>query len=148
MNAGFRLSVESVVLRKFPHSAAEILLVKRASGCKVAPNVWNVPAGKVNLLETTRTAVVRETFEETALTVEVVKLLAENAFEIQSSGEKAYRNMFTYLTKQLDVDQIVKLNDEHTEYKWTTKDEIERGGYESLMPRLKDILLEVFNHES
>lgn len=140
----FRISVESVIYRQYLDMPGEVLLVKRAPDCKVAPGVWNVPAGKVDMLETTSDAVVRETSEETGLTVKVVRLWAEHAFEIQVGDDKAYRNMFTYLTKALDDDKEVELNKEHTEFKWVTQKEIQLEEYNSLMPRLKQIILEVF----
>lgn len=143
----FRISVESVIFRQFDNMPGEILLVKRAPNCKVAPNVWNVPAGKVNLLETTSQAVIRETLEETRLNVKVEKLLAESAFEIISDTETTYRNMFTYLTYPLSHAEI-HLNDEHSEYKWATLEEMSSNKYSSLMPRLKTMILEVFkSHE-
>lgn len=140
----FRISVESVIYRQYQDMPGQVLLVKRAPDCKVAPGVWNVPAGKVNMLETTSDAVVRETSEETGLTVKVVRLWAEHAFEIQVGDDKAYRNMFTYLTKALDDSQEVKLNKEHTEFKWVTEKEIHSEEYNSLMPRLKEIILAIF----
>ncbi len=133
----FRISVESVILHE-----EKVLLVKRAPNCKVAPNVWNVPAGKVNMLEITREAVIRETFEETGLRVRTVQLLSESAFDIMVANEKAFRNMFTYLTVPVDSNTEVQLNEEHTEYVWVTKDELQTDTYTSLMPRLKDILVE------
>lgn len=136
----FRISVESVILHQ-----GRVLLVKRAPNCKVAPNVWNVPAGKVNMLEITTDAVVRETFEETGLKVSVVKLLSEHAFEIKVAEEKAFRNMFTYLTEPVDSETEVKLNNEHTEYVWVTKEELQSDAYNSLMPRLKEILMGALN---
>ncbi|CUI17170.1 putative nudix hydrolase [Candidatus Protochlamydia naegleriophila] len=144
----FRISVESVIYRHLQDMPGEVLLVKRASDCRVAPNVWNVPAGKVDFLERTYEAVVRETSEETGLKVKVVQLLSEDAFEIRVGDDKAYRNMFTYLTQATDNDQEVKLNKEHTQFKWVTEKEIHSEEYASLMPRLKQIILEVFkSHE-
>jgi 8-oxo-dGTP diphosphatase len=149
----FRISVESVVCRnrdldQTTKDAREVLLVKRAPDCKVAPGVWNVPAGKVALLETTTEAVVRETEEETKLKVNVVKLLAENAFEVQSGNEKAFRNMFTYLTEPTKDSSNVHLNHEHTEYKWVTEKEMQSEQYASLMPRLKDLIIKGLNDDA
>lgn len=143
----FRISVESVVYTD-PGLNAKVLLVKRAPNCKVAPGVWNVPAGKVDMLETTATAVVRETYEETKLRVEIVKFLSEQAFEIKVGNEPTYRNMFTYLTRSVDSSQEVELDREHTEFAWVTKEMLELEQFSSLMPRLKTILLEVFHEYS
>lgn len=143
----FRISVESVVCR-YRGAEKEVLLVKRSPTSKVAPGVWNVPAGKVEMLEITSNAVVRETHEETKLRVEVIKLLAENAFEIKSGDDRQYRNMFTYLTKPIDSSQKVELNHEHTEYVWVTKDELRSEKFSSLMPRLREIIEKSLSEET
>lgn len=142
----FRISVESVICRN-QGIQKEVLLVKRAHNCKVAPGVWNVPAGKVNILETTRDAVVRETQEETKLKVNIIRLLAENAFEIKVGNEAAYRNMFTYLTKPNDDLQLVEIDHEHSEYKWVTREGLESEQFSSLMPRLKELILQGLSDE-
>jgi len=136
----FRISVESVICRNHG-TQREVLIVKRAPNSKVAPGVWNVPAGKVDMRETTTDAVVRETQEETKLKVNVIKLLAEHAFEIKNGNESAFRNMFTYLTMPTDDLQQIELNHEHTEYKWVTKKALESEQFSSLMPRLKELIL-------
>ena len=135
MLACFRVSVESVIFHQ-----GKVLLVKRAPTCKVAPGVWNVPAGKVNILEITIGAVVRETFEETKLKVNVIKLLSESAFEIKVGDETAYRNMFTYLTTPESPDPVVELDNEHTEYAWVAEEDLRSKTYSSLMPRLKSLI--------
>ncbi len=131
----FRVSVESVILHQ-----GKVLLVKRAPNCKVAPGVWNVPAGKVNMLEITPDAVVRETFEETGLRVAVRRFLCECAFEGKVGSEPVYRNMFTYLTVLEGTDPVVKLNNEHTDYVWVTKEDLQSEQYSSLLPRLKTLI--------
>ncbi|HEY8390519.1 MAG TPA: NUDIX domain-containing protein, partial [Clostridia bacterium] len=42
MYPNYRISVEIILLHE-----GKVLLTKRAPHCKVAPNVWNVPAGKI-----------------------------------------------------------------------------------------------------
>lgn len=143
----FSISVESIIMRNTGNSR-EILLVKRAPDCKVAPGVWNVPAGKVKLLETTRTAVERETLEETQLPIKIIKLITEHAFEVKVGNEIASRNMFTYLTESTNPSDKVVINHEHTDFKWVSRDELDNGEYASLMPRLKECILLAFTHES
>lgn len=140
----FRISVESVVYRQDGDLPGEVLLVKRAPKSKVAPNVWHVPAGKVEMLEKTYEAVVRETSEETGLRVKVLCLLSEEAVEMKAGDEKVNRNIFTYLTELSSPDQKVELNQEHTTFEWVTKEKIHLEDYDSLLPRLKEVILEVF----
>ncbi|MCH9632620.1 MAG: RNA pyrophosphohydrolase [Chlamydiae bacterium] len=137
----FRNSVESVIIHN-----NRVLLVKRSAHCKVAPNVWNVPAGKVKYLESTHDAVIRETSEETTLEVSVVKLLAETAFTIKSGDQDAYRNMFTYLVEVKYPDQVVQIDEEHSEYVWVNREELSSSEYDSMLPRLKETILDAFEY--
>lgn len=140
-----RISVEAIVMRN-NHGAKEILLVKRSPTCKVAPNVWNVPAGKVNLLETTSSAVLRETLEETGLKGNIVRLLVENAFEVKVGSEVAARNMFTYLL-ELPHDTVdVVINHEHTEFSWVTEKSMQDVRFSSLSSRLRESILMAFSY--
>ncbi len=132
-----RLAVEAVIVHD-----GKVLLAKRAPNCKVAPNVWNVPAGKVKLLETTRDAVVRETLEETGMAARVNKLICESAFTMRSGDETVYRNMFTYYLSPVGSAKVT-LNEEHTEYAWVTRDELDQDKFASLNERLRKLIAEV-----
>lgn len=138
----FRISVESIVYKTFD-SKVYVLLVKRSSQSKVAPGVWNVPSGKVNLLETTQEAVIRETFEETKLNVSVIKLISERAYEIKAINEN--RHTFTYLVHPLNPYDNVQLNHEHSEFQWIAKEELTLEKFSSMMPHLKKMILEGFD---
>lgn len=137
LSLSLRLAVEAVIVHD-----GKVLLAKRAPQCKVAPNVWNVPAGKVKLLETSRDAVVRESLEETGLAVRVHRLICESAFSMKSGDETVYRNMFTYhVVPEESVE--VTLNDEHTEYAWVSKLELANVKYDSMNERLRKLIAEV-----
>lgn len=158
-----RSSVESIIMY-----SEKILLVKRSPDCKVAPGVWNVPAGKVKKDEKPEDAAVREPNEETGLVVCVIKLLAEQTFEITDNGKKVLRHMYTYLT-ELDNKKMaaekdakennskdkksfpqVKLNNEHSEYAWVSLQDLltekyEPSGMDPIWLRLKELIKKAFN---
>ena len=73
--------------------------------CAVAPGVWNVPAGKVKFDEVPIKAVIRECKEEIGLDVKVIKEIGCRAFRTSSSGEDAYRLVFTYLVEPIEESQ-------------------------------------------
>lgn len=137
LSLALRLAVEAVIIHD-----GKVLLAKRSPDCKVAPNVWNVPAGKVKLLETTTDAVVRETLEETGLAVRVNRLICESAFTMKSGNETVYRNMFTYYLSPVGSVKVT-LNEEHTEYAWVTKEQLSQKEYASLNERLVKLIAEV-----
>lgn len=136
----FRLAVESII-----RCEGRVLLTKRAEQADVAPGVWNVPAGKVKLLEITADAAKRETLEEVGFAVKVVCFLEERTAIIQSKGEPSYRNIFTYLTEPVDKEPQVVLNEEHSEYKWVSSKELDSTEYNSLLPKLREIIKQVLN---
>lgn len=138
IESSFRVAVESVI-----EYQGTVLLTKRATNCAVAPGVWNVPAGKVKLLEVTSDAVKRETEEETGVEVKIVRLLAERATVIKSNGQPAYRNIFTYQTNPVDSHFKVVLNNEHSEYRWVSSKDLDDKEFSSLLPELREIIKRV-----
>lgn len=132
------VNIKSSVEAVFFHDD-QVLLVKRADNCKIAPGVWNVPAGKVKEGEALEDAVVREMEEETQVKTRVVRLLGDNTFNL-SDGTP--RRMFTYLVESDQFSSVV-LDREHSAYAWVTEEQLKNDTtYSSLMPRLKDIILQ------
>ncbi|MDN3504935.1 MAG: NUDIX domain-containing protein [Rhabdochlamydiaceae bacterium] len=131
----FRLSVEVVLVHE-----SKVLVTKRADSCSVAPGVWNVPAGKVDIGETTFDAVIRETREEVGINVFVVKILSETATTVIKAGVPASRNIFTYHVETEGTTEVV-LNEEHSEYAWVSAAELADSKYDSMLPRLRKAIL-------
>lgn len=131
-----KVSVEAVLIYD-----SKVLLVKRADTCKIAPGVWNVPAGKVKEGEQHENAVVREMQEETQIQTRIIRLLGDNTFNL-SDGTP--RRMLTYLV-QATSSPRVKLDREHSAFVWVTKEELGGEKYASLMPRLKEIIDQAFS---
>jgi ADP-ribose pyrophosphatase YjhB (NUDIX family) len=120
----------------------KLLLMKRAPNCDVAPGVWSVPAGKVKYEEIPLKAVVRECFEETGIHVKIVREIDCRAFKTQIRGEEAFRLVYAYLVELVDGTNCeVKLSDEHKEFAWVDKNEIEDKKYESLQKEVKEAIL-------
>lgn len=69
----FRFAVELLVKYK-----GKYLLCKRSDNIKVAPGLWNIPAGKVKYDEGIEEALIRECKEETNLDIKNVKYLDYN----------------------------------------------------------------------
>lgn len=79
----YRVSVEIVLIHN-----NKVLLTKRSSKAKVAPKVWNVPAGKVKYF------LYRESKEEINLNVRFIKELGVRAF--RSDNEEKIINRLAY----------------------------------------------------
>lgn len=136
-----RVAVEAVVQR-----GSDILLVRRADTCKVAPGVWNVPAGKVEFIhppfvEIPADAVKRECREEIGINVNVIRELAVRIFQMQVGNGYAYRVTHTFLVEPENEREEVKLNHEHSDLAWVSKKEgwKEQKYFSTLSDALKEI---------
>ncbi|MFO7153042.1 MAG: NUDIX hydrolase [Bacillota bacterium] len=137
MYPNYRIAVEIILMHE-----GKVLLTKRAPHCKVAPNVWNVPAGKVKYDEIPIEGMYREAKEEINLDVELVEELSVRNLKSKSGDEDIYRVVFTYLVKPKGGDiSPLKLNDEHTELAWVTKEDLEDPKYAMLHEDIRKILL-------
>ncbi|MDI3310895.1 MAG: NUDIX hydrolase [Thermoanaerobacterium sp.] len=90
MYPNYRISVEIILLHE-----RKVLLTKRAGHCKVAPNVWNVPAGKVKYDEIPTQGLYREAKEEINLDVELLEELSVRNIKSKSGDEDIYCVVFT-----------------------------------------------------
>lgn len=123
-NENFRFAVELLI--KYDN---KYLLCKRSSNAKVAPNIWNIPAGKVKYNEGIEEALIRECKEETNLDVTNVKYLDYNFI-----NKTHKRIVYLYYT---EVDDISNLNIDRSEFDdwaWVHVKDLE--DYKSLNPHL------------
>ena len=97
------------------------LILLRSKDAKYFPEHWDFPGGKLEPEEDSFLGIEREVFEETSLKVRALKAVWRYEFDFENKGENTHR--FTvYLTHIVSGD--VRLNHEHIEYKWATKEEI------------------------
>ena len=102
------------------NSKNKILIQKRSPKKKRAPNVWAMTGGSVIKGETSLQTIERETLEELG-----VKLNMENIKLIKRFRAGAVW-IDTYLIKQdINLDNIVMQEDEVSDVKWVTYEEIE-----------------------
>lgn len=133
----YRISVELI----FEHEGM-ILLTKRSEHSKVAPGVWNVPAGKVKYEEIPVEAVHREALEETGLRLQKIKEISVRNQSWISQSEKVYRVIYTYVVQAENEDYSkLELNDEHSEFKWISREDLQYEEYATVHPELKRIML-------
>lgn len=102
------------------NSENKLLIQKRSPKKRLEPNVWAMTGGSVIKGETVLEAIQRETLEELG-----IKLNVENAIKL---ARYKTDNIWTeeYLIKQdIDLNKIVMQEDEVSEVKFATFDEIE-----------------------
>ncbi len=134
----YRVAVEVVIIK-----GSKVLLTKRAGDCLVAPNKWCVPAGKVKYEEIPIDACVREAKEEVQLDVNVLKEIGVRAFKGEDSkGEFTYRLVYTYMVNVIGEHKEPIIDEEHSEFCWVTKEELDGLKFNTIDETLRRILKE------
>jgi ADP-ribose pyrophosphatase YjhB (NUDIX family) len=134
----YRVSVEIILMHE-----DKILLTKRSTEAVFAPGVWNVPAGKVKFNEIPAEAAIREVKEETNMDLEGLKEIHVRTFEGQTVSEPIFRLIYTYVVNVSDQQlKNFQLNEEHSESRWVTREELHSKDFDSLLPAFRSILLE------
>ena len=101
----------------------KVLIVQRASDEEAYPDLWEVPSGKKEPLEKVTDAVLREVKEETGLTTEIIKVIDVFNFSVEKPDETRDVTQINFLLKLVDSSEV-KLSNEHQNFAWITKDEI------------------------
>lgn len=95
----------------------KFLFGKRSPHKAAAPGYWCPVSGKIEPGETESEAVVREVREETGLRAEIVRKICEMPTRDRST------QLHWWLVRLLDEGEAC-LNDEHTEFRWVSLEEM------------------------
>lgn len=110
-----------------------LLMMKRSDN-----QCWGIPGGAIEPGETLEIAVKRETFEETNLEISEMSLFgAFSGPELHykyPNGDEVFNVSVVYLSRKWRG--RIKLNDEHSEWKWFTASDIP----ESISPPIKPVI--------
>jgi len=110
-----------------------LLMMKRSDS-----DCWGVPGGATEPGEVVEDAAKRETFEETTLEISEMSLFGvfsgPEFYYKYPNGDEVYNVTIVYLSR--DWHGEVKLNDEHTEWRWFNANEIP----DDLSPPIKPII--------
>ncbi len=98
----------------------EFLLLKRAS-YQWFPDLWQMVSGKIKDGEKAYESALREIKEETGLIPEKMWVLPNiNSFYLV---EDESINLVPVFVARVDMDSIIKISSEHSEYKWVNRKE-------------------------
>lgn len=125
----FVLSVKAVVFDE----DRRCLLIRRSASSHHYPGQWEWPGGKVDPGEAFAEAVLRETSEETSLTVEMTGLAGATQFEI-----KNLKVVLLCMECRLK-DGRLHLSDEHDEARWVGMDQLRQF---DLVESVRDFMLD------
>jgi len=107
-------NIMGVALTVIFNNEGKVLIVKRSEKTNWCPNFWAIVGGKMEKGELPDESLVREVYEETS-----IKL---NKYKLKKIIK--YNNIIEYLYLGKVDDDFVELNDEHTDYKWATIEDI------------------------
>ncbi|WP_047915128.1 NUDIX hydrolase [Lactococcus piscium] len=130
-NDNFRFAVELLIKHN-----GKYLLCKRSSDAKIAPGIWNIPAGKVKYNEGIEEALIRECAEETNLKVSNVSYLDYNFI-----NKEHKRIVYLYVTEVADISDLRIDDGEFDEWEWIKAEDVDN--YESVNPFIKRWLSEL-----
>lgn len=111
----YRQSVHTWIM----NSKGEFLIQKRSPNKKFFPNMWSQTGGGVDEGETTLQAALRECKEELGITIDLSNI------ELILSFKRKFDFVDVWLVKQdIDISNIVLQEEEVSEVKWSSIDEI------------------------
>ena len=111
----YRQSVHTWIM----NSKGEFLIQKRSPNKKTFPNMWSQTGGGVDEGETTLQAALRECNEELGISIDL------NNIELILSFKRKFDFVDVWLVKQdIDISDIVLQEDEVSDVKWASIDEI------------------------
>jgi 8-oxo-dGTP diphosphatase len=114
--------VGGIVLHQGP-DGPRLLLVRR--GQEPAKGTWSVPGGRVEVGESASVATAREVLEETALRVDVGRLVGSVERDAPGGGVYVIRDFACFPARDVDV-AAVRAGDDADEVGWFTPDEVRR----------------------
>jgi 8-oxo-dGTP pyrophosphatase MutT (NUDIX family) len=109
------------------NNEGKFLLLKRANDSHFAPGEWEFLSGTIDSNETAEECIKREVNEETGLIVNVLE--AKPVFEIT---DKDGRWVVIPYEAKVDLSDV-KISDEHSEFAWMHRNEIE------IIPYMQDM---------
>lgn len=119
--------VQRIVLGGAIIKESKILILQRHKDENIYPNMWELPSGKRELLESSENSLIREIKEETGLDVEIIMPFSVFEYSIKKIKEVSDSTQINFLVRLTGSD-TVKLSPEHQNFAWIRKDEINKYG--------------------
>jgi len=121
------------VARAVIFRADRVLLLRRASDQRIAPDAWQCPAGKQEPGEPIEETLVREVREETGLVVRASVPLGTTSTAVETDGVPTTWTQFDFLAETSGAEVV--LSDEHRDFRWVALTELER--FAELSPQVR-----------
>lgn len=99
------------------------LVVKRNANDDLYPNAWEFPGGHLEDGETLKNGLKRELMEEIGYTEDFKPMITHYFDEVKERNNELIHDLEIDFIINVDKSKVnVKLSEEHSDYKWVTKD--------------------------
>jgi 8-oxo-dGTP diphosphatase len=115
--------LQKIVLGGVVVNDNKILLLQRNKDEKTYPNLWELPSGKREALESSESALVREIKEECGLDVSIIFPLSVFDYQIEKPEEIRDSTQINFIVKPKN-NFDVEISSEHQNFAWISEDEI------------------------
>ena len=106
------------------------LVVKRNDNDILFPGAWEFPGGHLEDCETIKQGLARELKEEIGFSDDFNPIITHYTDEIkQKNGELVHNIEIDFIVDVNSDDLIIKLSEEHSDYKWVEKDSLLLDSY-------------------
>ena len=106
------------------------LVVKRNDKDILFPGAWEFPGGHLEDCETIKQGLARELKEEIGFSDDFNPIITHYTDEIkQKNGELVHNIEIDFIVDVNSDDLIIKLSEEHSDYKWVEKDSLLLDSY-------------------
>ncbi|MBI4099725.1 NUDIX domain-containing protein [Candidatus Microgenomates bacterium] len=134
--------VPRIILAGIVFLDGKILIIQRSKEDDVFPELWEVPSGKREPLESSTSALKREVKEETGLDIEPVMPTDVFEFQVEKPDEIRDATQISFIVKPIGSTEV-KLSSEHQNYAWINQDGLENY---NLSKETKNILQKAFQN--
>jgi len=117
--------IQKIVVGGVVFKNGKALILQRHKDEDTYPNMWELPSGKREFLESSENALVREIHEETGLTVKPLMPFSVFEYQVEKPNEIRDSTQINFLVA-LVKDQDLVLSTEHQAFAWIELQEIDQ----------------------
>lgn len=130
-----RIVLGGVVIKE-----GRVLILQRHNDEAIYPNMWELPSGKRENLESSEVALVREVREESGLDVEALAPISTFDYQVERHDELHDSTQINFLVRPINSKEV-SLSNEHQAFAWAAPEEI--NNYD-ITDSTKDVIRKAF----
>jgi len=118
----------------------KVLIIQRGDNDDIYPGMWELPSGKREFFESSYNSLIREIKEETGLDVKIIQPCSVFEYKIEKPNEIRDSTQINFIVTSEITE--VKLSEEHQNYAWISKDEVDKNG---MSDKIKKVIQTAFD---